>query len=226
MSDREAREEARRRQKESRKKITASTRGASVSIADMILEWATERDKAELSKKFRASACIICARRGIKPAGRGTLFLRNEDGGYVYRCGNDPPKHEDIVISVPLLMDTHTLTQEIRPTQRETIRELKVIRDSVLARNVIDDEDKERFETLETMSRHLTKIEETYTEAIHRRPLEYHTYVYEEDPVSELLKEPQFNTKQIRGQDGKILQKVKPIVFGVVSPEEIPVKMN
>jgi hypothetical protein len=239
MTTRESREEARRRLREAREAKSVITdpviNPPQTNYVDRILEWSSGRYAATRkdAPKLKNTKCMICKKKNIKPEGKGTYFLRNEDGSYVYRCGGEDGKgslelrkHGDIVMKVPLLMDTHTLKQEIRPTQRETVRELKQIRDSVLARNVIDDEDRERFETLETMSRQLTKLEETYIQAIHSKPPELYTYIYEEEPVSELLKESQYNTRQIRGEDGKVLEKVKPLVFGVVYPEEIPVGLQ
>jgi hypothetical protein len=226
------REEARRKERESRRILTPML-SESVSNIDRIIEWSKQKYKAEKSSNFRKNPCIVCKQKIIKPEGKGTFFLRNEDGSYIYRCGGldgkgsiEGRRHGDIIIKIPLYMDRNTLKQEIRPTQLETIKELKKVRDEVLARNVIDDEDRERFETLEGLSRHLTKIEESYIEAIQSKPPEYHTYIYEEEPVNELLKEPQFNTRQILGQDGKIIENLKPIVFGVVYPEEIPVHLE
>jgi hypothetical protein len=234
---RENREKAREEAKKKRGNRRAITQPQIIpdnrSNIDRIVEWSKRKYKAEKSSNFRRTPCMICKQKTIKPEGKGTFFLRNEEGSYLYRCGGLDGKgtlegrlHGDVVLKVPLLMDRNTLKQEIRPTQQETIRELKKVRDMVLARNTIDEEDKERFETLEGMSRNLTKIEESYIEAIHTKPPEIYTYIYEEDPVNDLLKEPRFNTRQIRGQDGKVMEELRPIVFGVVYPEEIPVSLR
>jgi hypothetical protein len=166
-----------------------------LSKPSQILKWHDMKvryEKTEAESESKASpTCEVCSRifklvRGV--AGIGTRFYRDEDGSYVAECGgrNDAPVCPGLRIVPDAYVDQATVTQELHQASSLLLRELKHIRDRVLALETITKDDERMFDELTEEYRAIRQLEEEHYRAIETQPYAGAIYSYEEGPGTEL----------------------------------------
>jgi hypothetical protein len=197
--------------------------------------WLKTKTKYESSKQ---SYCAVCKMLNIpqREAGRYTKFYRTEDGKLVAECGgrdDGVPVCQGFTVQREPYLDRATVTQELQQTGEILRKNIKHIRDRVLATEKFTDEDKELFKSLTEEYQSVRILEEDYKRAIASIPSTIATATSVEDEI--LVPDAYFGvTEGIRFKSPMIYQlkseKDKPletldIVLVPVCKDDIPVKV-
>jgi hypothetical protein len=136
-------------------------------VSEQVIAWYSKKLAQE---KKPTGQCVICKSLKI-PAGLsgiGATFEKHEDGRLTAICGGRGgervcPGYE---IMREMYVDQATITSEIQRAMEDTRKELKIIRDRVLATEELSKEDEEAFRELTSEYLRLKEIEEAHTNAI------------------------------------------------------------
>jgi hypothetical protein len=197
--------------------------------------WLKTKTKYESSKQ---AYCAVCKMLNIpqREAGRYTKFYRTDDGKLVAECGgreDGVPVCKGFVVQREAYLDRATVTQELQQTGEVLRKNIKHIRDRVLATESFTDEDKELFKSLTEEYQSVRVLEEDYKRAIASIPSTIAKATSVEDEI--LVPDAYFGvTEGIRFKTPMIYllksEKDKPletldIVLVPVCKDDIPVKV-
>lgn len=156
--------------------MAATTRGVrsfyerleSKPAHEQAIFWLNTKTKYESSKQ---AYCIVCKMLNIpqREAGRYTKFYRTEDGKLVAECGgrdDGVPVCQGFVVQREPYLDRATVTQELQQTGEILRKNIKHIRDRVLATETFTEEDKELFKSLTEEYQSVRVLEEDYKRVI------------------------------------------------------------
>jgi hypothetical protein len=170
----------------------------------------------DLKKKYEGTdgkpmnMCAVCKilyiPRGL--AGKGTIFKRTEDARLLAICeGRDGiPVCPGLEIKRDLYLDRATVTQELKETGEILRKNLKHIRDRVLATNTFDDIDKTNFKDLTEEYQSIRILEENYKEEMENVSIKVSKADVVEDEI--MVPDAYFgNTEGIKFSSPMIIQK-------------------
>lgn len=146
------------------------------SVSEKIGFW--HRYKAIQDKKKQ---CVSCGTYGItgRFAGLGKArFTRHSDGRLTISCGKRDGKDvcPGYTIQREPYVDQVTVVKEIQSSMRQLRRDLKIIRDRVLATQTLDEDDKKRFSEMSEEYAALKTIEEIHKEQLDKIPDSLNTH--------------------------------------------------
>jgi hypothetical protein len=149
------------------------------------LYWLNLKTKYESSKQ---EYCIVCKMTNIalRDAGTRTKFYRTDDGKLIAECGGrkgGPPICKGFVVQREAYLDRATVTQELHQTADELRKNIKHIRDRVLATETFTEEDKELFKSLTEEYQSVRLLEEDYKKSIEIVPVNIATASSIEDDI-------------------------------------------
>jgi len=152
-------------------------------ISEKIRIWYKLKKQQERKPK---SGCVSCKSYGLtgRFAGSGPAkFARHPDGRLTIKCGQRDGKDmcPGYVIQREPYVDQVTVTKEIQSSMRELRRDLKIIRDRVLATQTLDDEDKKNFREMSEEYAALKQIEEIHKQEIEKVPDSFNSYYIDSD---------------------------------------------
>jgi hypothetical protein len=205
-------------------------------VIDQILEWYKKKLAQEVKPKQQ---CVICKSLNIPRglAGINATFERHADGRLTAVCGgrDGEPVCPGYNITREVYVDQSTITSEIREAMRYMRKELKVIRDRVLATEELTKEDETAFREMTGEYLRLKQIEDAHKEEIDKMSKEHPQSLIEDDEVlvpdlyygvddmSYSYQTPMIKTIRGEKQTDFIMNDVK--VF-TMSQEDIPVLLK
>jgi hypothetical protein len=153
-------------------------------IHDQVIAW--YRNKLAQEKK-PSGQCVICKSLKIPRGNSGSAasFEKRTDGYLIAKCGGRGG--EEICpgyrIKREPYVDQATITSEIQESMRDTRREIKTIRDRILAMGELLKEDEEEFRQLTNDYISLKQIEEAHKEEIEELGKGTYEYIVMEDEI-------------------------------------------
>jgi len=179
--------------------------------------WLNTKTKYESSKQ---AYCAVCKMLNIpqREAGKYTKFYRTEDGKLVAECGgrdDGVPVCRGFTVQREPYLDRATVTQELQQTAEELRRNIKHIRDRVLATESFTDEDKELFKSLTEEYQSVRLLEEDYKRVIETIPTKIATATAVQDEI--LVPDAYYGPTE-----GQRFQ--TPMLFLLKSEKEMPIE--
>lgn len=162
---------------ETRKEFSEKT------VSEQIRIWHKLKSKQEKKPKGECVSCKSYGLTGIFAGSSGARFARHADGKLTVKCGKRGGKDmcPGYVIEREPYVDQVTITKEIQSSMRELRRDLKIIRDRVLATQTLDDDDKKGFREMSEEYAALKQIEEIHKQEIEKVPDSFNSYYIDSD---------------------------------------------
>jgi hypothetical protein len=153
-------------------------------VPEQVIEWNTKKYAQEKNPR---GECVICKSLKIPKGigGIGASFEKHSDGRLTATCGGrgGEPVCPGYEIMREIYVDQATITSEIREAMRFMRKELKTIRDRVLANEELTREDEKTFRELTGEYIRLKQIEDAHKEEIEKLSTEYNTVIVEDDEI-------------------------------------------
>jgi hypothetical protein len=175
-------------------------------VHEQVIAWYRNKLAQEKNPKGQ---CVICKSLKLPKgtSGSAAVFEKREDGYLITTCGgrDGKPVCPGYKIKREPYVDQATITSEVHEAMRDTRREIKIIRDRILAMGELTKEDEEEFREMTSEYVKLKQIEEAHKEEIDEVGRGVLEYIVMEDEI--LVPEAYFgNTEGLVMKTPMILQ--------------------
>lgn len=153
-------------------------------VHEQVLAWYRNKLAHEINPKGQ---CVICKSLKLPKgeSGYSTIFEKREDGYLIATCGGRDGKTicPGYKIKREPYVDQATITSEIQDAMRNTRREIKIIRDRILAMGELTKDDEEEFRNMTNEYVKLKQIEDAHKDEVDEVGKGVLEYIVMEDEI-------------------------------------------